>query len=70
MLSGTCRKTLKFPLSDKVILHAKWDDVGNRIDAKWKSVEFYVNSFEPDCEKKPSDKLYHDFCDYHIICDE
>jgi len=53
----------KFPLFNEVILYTGWIDVGNRIDAKWERVEFFVNKFRPIYPNLPTDKLYDEFCE-------
>ena len=57
----------KFPLSDELIIHAGWINVGNRVDAKWESVELFVDRFKPICQNVPTDKLYDEFCDYQTL---
>ena len=60
----------KFPLSNEVIIHAKWIDVGGRIDAEWEDVEFFINSFKPSFEDISPDRVFDEFSDYQTISDE
>ena len=60
----------KFPLSNKLIIKARWIVVGSRIDSKWESVEFFINRFKAFFQQLPVDKLYDEFCDYQTLPDE
>jgi len=57
----------KFPLSNELIIEARWIDEGSRIDLKWESVKFFINIFKSIFQQLPADKLYDESCDYHTL---
>jgi hypothetical protein len=54
----------KFPLTDEVLKHAKWINVLNRSEAKFKSVS---NLGDTDIQ---IDAMYDEFCDYQTLTDD
>jgi hypothetical protein len=62
----------KFPLTDKVLQHAKWIDVQNRSEAKWESVEFFLTKFKSvsNLSDIDMDAMYDEFCDYRTMTED
>ena len=56
----------KFPITDGVLLHAKWITVQKRTDAKWESIEFFIANFKLFSSIN-IDELYDD---YKTLTDE
>lgn len=59
----------KFPMTNDVLLHAKWINVPKRLDAEWESVEFFLAKFQSFFVDMNMDALYDEFCDYQTLSD-
>ena len=59
----------KFPLKEELIENAVWINIPQRIEAEWKNVEYFCDTFEAVFYKIPVDALYEEFCDYRSLSD-
>ena len=64
----------KFPLTDKVLKHAKWIHMQKHSEARWESVEFFLANFKlvssiSGIDTAAVDALFDEFCDYQTMSD-
>ena len=58
----------KFPLSDDLLMNAKWIDVSDRIAGNWSNVEYFLQRY-PLLSSIPQDELYDEYFDYQTLKD-
>ena len=58
----------KFPLSDDLLMNAKWIDVSDRIAGNWSNVEYFLQRY-PLLYSIPQDELYDEYFDYQTLKD-
>ncbi len=58
----------KFPLSDELLMNARWIDVSKRIAGSWSNVEYFLQCYSVLSEI-PQDELYDEYFDYQTLED-
>lgn len=58
----------KFPLTDEVLMNARWIDVSKRMAGSWENVEYFVQRYSILCGIS-HDELYDEYFDYQTLND-